>query len=177
MAGDIEAFLKLAAERRRQAQGGQPPAAAQPAAPQSASPQAPSRPTPAAERRPLESSLKPSVRDSEIVDAVLDENTPYSPPSSVTQVSRPQKQRSKQQAKPKVPAPTNVPVLKPTVAPTVPTQTANYNKGSMNPTESSRDADAALANRVIQMFKSPASISSAIVLSEILKPLDLDRED
>ncbi len=170
MAGDIEAFLKLAAERRRQAQGGQAPNAPQAA-------QAAPRPAPAPERRPLESSLKPSARDSEIVDAVLDDPTPYSPPSSVTQVSRPQKQKSKQQAKSKVPAPTNVPALKPTVAPMVPAQTANYGEGSMNPSESSRDAEAALANRVIQMFKSPASISSAIVLSEILKPLDLDRED
>lgn len=170
MAGDIEAFLKLAAERRRQAQGGAGPAPQQPPAAQRPA----QRPAPEPERRPLTSSLKPSVRDSEIVDAVAADPTPYSQSGSVTQVPRPQKQKGRQKSKSQAPAAQQVvPVLKPSSALLAP---GDYTSDPMASKENKRESEMAVASRVIQMFKNPASISSAIILSEILKPLDLDSE-
>lgn len=171
MAGDIEAFLKLAAERRRQAQGGQVAPSPQP------SPPAP-RPVSEPERRPLTSSLKPSVHDAEIVDAVLDDA--YPTPGSVPQASRPQKAKGKQRPKSSTPIrPTNVPNRPTSVAASTPASyaPADYAPAAIASAGNHREADLALANRVVQMFKNPSAIASAIVLSEILKPLDLDRED
>lgn len=176
MAGDIEAFLKLAAERRRQAQGGQPAPPPQP------SPAAP-RPVPEPERRPLTSSLKPSVHDAEVVDAVLDDA--YPSPGSASQSSRPQKQKGKQKPRPSAPnRPTNVPNRPSSVTASTPASyapadyaPADYAPAAMASAGNNREAELALANRVVQMFKNPSAIASAIVLSEILKPLDLDRED
>jgi hypothetical protein len=174
MAGDIEAFLKMAAERRRQAQGG-PVQGRQGPAPQP--PQPASRSAPEPERRPLASTLKPSIHDAEILDAVLDESpAPYQPSSSVSQVKRPQKQKGKTRSKtPSAPVATNAPVLKPSVTPSIaqPMHASDFPAaGSPAPA-----TDKGSALRVVDMLKNPTSISSAFILTEILKPLDLDRED
>jgi hypothetical protein len=178
MAGDIEAFLKLAAERRRQAQGGQAPSTPQPQQPAARQTSA-QQPAEHAERRPLTSSLKPSVKEPDVVDAVLDEPLPYSGPYTPSAPTAPPGRPAKPKAKPK---PGPAPVIAPTVIPSLKTSVAystpvDYVSNPSQLKEAKRESDAALSNRVAQIFRDPIAISSAFVVSEILKPIDWDRED
>lgn len=183
MAGDIEAFLKMAAERRRQAQGGAPaPVPQSPAPPANRATQ---RPQPPAEqdRRPLTSTLKPSVHDAEVVDAVLDDSRPYQParPSSPPTPNNNQqapnnRQKGKQKHKPPAAtvSKTNT-TAKPQVAATIP-QSPNQIAPSGSEAKQ-RAPGQSLANRVVDMVRNPSSVASAFILTEILKPIDWDRED
>lgn len=178
MAGDIEAFLRMAAERRRQAQGGAPapvpqnPTPAQPTKPPVQRPQPPTE----QERRPLASTLKPSVHEAEVVDAVLDDSPPYQPTRPSSQPTPNNRQKGKQKHKP--PAATvakTSTTVKPQVAPSIP-QSQNQIE-PIGSESKQRGPGQSLANRVVDMVRNPNSVASAFILTEILKPIDWDRED
>jgi len=225
MAGDIEAFLKMAAERRRQAQAGQTQAGqagqAQAGQAQADQGQGQSRPSqggqnpgggnsgPATryrgqasgrggnegreasglggqrgnqaaepERRPLRSSLsgeRDGMDSVQLNDVALD---PYAQADDLP--DRPKSGQGKAKAKsPKKPAPTEGGRLKSSVAPNA-ASSAGGSAGSASEThDSMRRAgrEGGISDEIVRMLQTPASIPAAIVLSEILRPRDFDRDD
>jgi len=172
MAGDIEAFLRMAAERRRQAQGGQgggPPLAK----PTPAPPPPAQRPAP---RTPLTTTLSPSdpaprggIRQPQATEPEVD---PYAQASDLPQRAKPGKQKAKDRSGSRTVAPADKPRFKPSVEP------ASQQPGDSEPYATKPHvavaAETLTANQIVQLLKNPNSIASAIVLSEILKPIDFE---
>ncbi len=171
MGGDIEAFLRMAAERRRQAQAGGQPMPAQQAPPQPARQRPPEQrpapsPRPAVEEQPV--SAKAGSQDFD----------PYAQANDLPERSNSVRSQPKQKAQQQP----GKGQTQPTPATPGPLHLAPSNIGAKkSDVDSVHDQPLKtyenIGDRVVRLITEPSTVVSAMILSEILKPRAFDDLD